>query len=246
MGSFLHETYFRVDFQKADINDDVYFVPDYAKHRPACKCILRGEYYEKKTHLIIDYIMKFRPGSIVHAGTFFGDMLPSFSRKCTNVVYAFEPVLENYLLAKLCVSTNRLANVALFNAGLSDKLSLQKIATERSNGQHLGGSSSISEIGEIITTLTIDSLNLEELSIIQLDVEGHELSALEGAKSTIEHLHPIVMIEDNKRECYTFLEILNYIKVGKIPGLSIWCNKGDQSGILNILKFLSVEMDQHS
>ena len=43
------------------------------------------------------------------------------------------------------------------------------------------------------------------LSIIQLDVERHELEALRGASETIKKNHPIVMIEDNKNECAGFL-----------------------------------------
>ena len=64
---------------------------------------------------------------MVHAGTFFGDMLPSLSAKCPATVFAFEPVLENYVLAKLTVSENNLGNVLLLNSALGSSYGISSI-----------------------------------------------------------------------------------------------------------------------
>jgi FkbM family methyltransferase len=147
-------------------------------------------------------------------------MLPSFSRACAGTVYAFEPVLENYVLAKLCVEQNGLANVALFNAGLSDQLGVGRVDTGSS--VHRGGGSEISDYGQPTTMISIDALDLANLSVLQLDVEGHEISALRGAERTIRRCRPVILIEDYKKLCGTLLESLGYQQSGKIPGLEIW------------------------
>lgn len=44
---------------------------------------------------------------------------------------------------------------------------------------------------------TLDSFNLKDIDFIKLDVEGHELKVLLGAKSLIEKYSPTIVIEEN-------------------------------------------------
>ena len=48
---------------------------------------------------------------------------------------------------------------------------------------------------QITRMVTIDELNLRRLDLIKIDIEGMEMDALEGAKSTLEKCKPIVLIE---------------------------------------------------
>lgn len=200
-----------------------YFVPDYAAHRPAAKAILQGRYYEPRTHDLIRHIGERAVGELVHAGTFYGDMLPSFAQSFrTGKVVCFEPVLENYVLARLCVSANQLDNVLLFNAALSDGATNLRIETVDKTGKHKGGGSKISDRGEIIPSLAIDQFAFDNLVCLQLDVEGHELQALQGARGAIATHQPIILTEDNTNACKAFLSGLGYEFCGAIPGLKIW------------------------
>jgi FkbM family methyltransferase len=226
---------FSVGFSRVSQPSGTFFVPDFAAHRPASKAILRGQLYEPATHIFIAEYLKTRPGNLIHAGTFFGDMLPSFSNACSDTVYAFEPVMESYLLAKLCVQQNQLENVILLNAGLGSKISVSHIDTGECDGVHRGGGSEIGVRGQITSLLTIDSLGINNLSIIQLDVEGYELESLRGAAETISRNFPAVLIEDNNDECAGFLKQKNYSFCGEIPGLSIWISDHDKTNIRNIL-----------
>ena len=63
--------------------------------------------------------------------------------------------------------------------------------------------------------MSIDALGLDQLSLIQLDVEGHELLALQGAQKTIERCAPIIMIEDNKVEGKAYRGVVNLTVRGK-------------------------------
>lgn len=221
---FLNETSYLIEFKSTDLDGATYFLPAYALHRPACQAFAKGKYYEPDTHRIVAYILKAFPGNMVHAGTFFGDMLPSFSRSCGIVgkVYAFEPLLENYVLARLTVDRNNLGNVLLFNSGLGDQLAPCRIS--RGSTVHSGGASSVSEKGDTTSTIvTIDSLSLTQLSILQLDVEGFELPALHGASRTVLAHRPLVLLEDNNNNCAALMDEWHYQKAGKIRGLDIWC-----------------------
>jgi FkbM family methyltransferase len=226
---------FNLPFTRVNTSAGSFFVPKYGEHRPASKAVLNGRFYEPKTHSIIAELLKIRPGNIVHAGTFFGDMLPSFSRACSETVYAFEPVLENYVLAKLCVEQNELENVLIQNAGLSSSIKVARVDTGVQQGAHRGGGSKISDSGQFTALVTIDSLGISNLSVIQLDVEGHELEALRGAVETIRANQPLILIEDNNDNCQEFLHSVEYQYVGKIPGLRIWKAEQDDIDIQNIL-----------
>ena len=111
--------------------------------------------------------------------------LPNFSKFTQGRVYAFEPVLENFVLAKLCVEQNDLTNVILMNSALSDSIANLRIDTNQKNGLHAGGGSTISNSGHICTSLKIDNLEADDIVLIQFDVEGHELEVLSGALDTI-------------------------------------------------------------
>jgi FkbM family methyltransferase len=227
---------FSIELRRITLPSGIYFIPEYAAHRPASQAVLNGTLFEPATHTVITQLLQERPGNLVHAGTFFGDMLPSFSRACPGVVFAFEPVLENYVLAKLCVQENDLDNIVLLNAGLGSTVAVTRIDTGDADGVHRGGASQISDRGQFTTLVSIDSFRISDLSIIQLDVEGYELEALRGAVETIEKNSPIVMIEDNNDKCAGFLRSLNYTPAGRIPGLSIWVSSGDKIDIQTILK----------
>ena len=215
---------FGVDYIRAELNGARYFVPQYAMHRPAAKRIMAGRYYEPQTHQFVKDFFARVPGSMVHAGTFFGDMLPNFSSLVPGRVYAFEPVLENYVLANLCVRENDLTNVFLFNAALGEMIDVLRVDTSSEGGTHAGGHSKVGEVGHLCPVVTIDGFDISDLALIQLDVEGFELKALKGALKTIARLTPAIAIEDNSGNCASFLTELGYAFAFEIPGLSIWTN----------------------
>ena len=218
----------QIKYVTAKLEKYLYFIPQTSIHRPACRAFLSGRYHEPETHQLIRKIYDCIPGDLVHAGTFFGDMIPSFSDSIGPEwkLYCFEPVLESYILAKKCIEINKCSNVILSNCGVSDKINSLRIQT---NGGKLGGGSSICTGGDrYITTMTIDMFEIENLACIHLDVEGHELNALKGARKTILRCNPLILIEDNNNNCKQFLHENDYINKGHIPGLKIWVKRGDK------------------
>jgi len=108
-----------------------------------------------------------------------------------DAVHAFEP---GPAFEHLAINAQNWANVILHNAALTDepcaveswhrkpkaKLTARKIR-KVSHGKLRG--------------VTIDSLDLDQCSLIKLDIEGFEYPALIGAKETITRCKPFVLVE---------------------------------------------------
>ena len=111
-------------------------------------------------------------------------------------VTAFEPTPMIFAcLEKNCTR----GNIDLKSMALSDKIDTVLFAIQ-----------SKSEINQIVSTadiltkhwssikvpaVTLDSLNLTNIDMIKIDVEGHELSVLHGAEQTIRSQRPLIAIE---------------------------------------------------
>jgi len=165
-------------------------IPLASHHRPAAQKVLSGKVYEQET---IDYIVRnvARGGDIIHAGTYFGDFLPALSRACTDggKVWAFEPNPENYRCATITKSINHLKNVELTNAGLGSKKGTLYMRVLDEGGRALGGASHFvgaeiennHQLSEVEIVKVDDAVaSNRQVSILQLDVEGFEKSALMG------------------------------------------------------------------
>jgi FkbM family methyltransferase len=111
-------------------------------------------------------------------------------------VTAFEPTPSIFeCLQKNCNKPN----IKLINKALSN--------TEKNVLFATSGRSEINQIvsdtqflkkrwGHItVPAITLDSLNLTNVDIIKIDVEGHELSVVYGAEQTIKNNKPLIVIE---------------------------------------------------
>lgn len=171
-----------------------YCVPKSSIHRPAAQRIMRGEVWEQAT---ISFLVTHgeRNGDIVHAGTYFGDLLPALSRAYRKV-WAFEPNRENYRCAHITVLLNDLENVSLAHAGLGPHPGTARVKTRDNTGRSLGGLSYIADDGEPVQLVAIDAaVGDAHISVIQLDVERYEQAALNGALRTIRRCSPILVLE---------------------------------------------------
>lgn len=181
-----------------------YCVPDSSSHRPAAQTVLSGSVYEPDT---IEFLVSnCGNGSVVHAGTYFGDFLPALSRALAPqaTLWAFEPNLENFGCASKTIEINHIENVILTHAGLGSATGRMSIQTIDENGVFLGGSSHIVTTVSDSTSYTerVDIVRMDDIvdpdqdiSIIQLDVEGYEKEALMGGMKTVKRCLPILILE---------------------------------------------------
>lgn len=180
-----------------------YCVPMSASDRPAARRILAGRVHEPDT---IAFMREHcGAGDIVHAGTFFGDFLPGLAAASGEgaLVWAFEPNPENHRCAQLTIQINALENIRLMNAGLGSTRSNKRVMISGPDGRPLGGASHIVEADATDSdSMPIDIVSIDDVvsperhvSIIQLDVEGFEKPALEGAMATIRRCLPLIIVE---------------------------------------------------
>ena len=78
-----------------------------------------------------------------------------------------------------------------------------------------------------IQTKKIDELNFDnKISFIKIDVEGHELEVIEGAKNTIKRDKPVLLVEIEKQ--YTKKEVAESINfINSLGYKSYFFNKKD-------------------
>lgn len=180
-------------------------IPTASLHRPAPQAVLAGRVWEHDT---IDYICAHcGDGDIVHAGTYFGDLLPAISRAITpgSRIWAFEPNPESFRYASVTLRINRLANVELANAGLGAVPECRGMHTMDDAGRPLGGSSRLFGAESAAPQggdVQVDMVWINDMippdrrvSIIQLDEERFERQALTGALATIKRCKPILILE---------------------------------------------------
>ena len=104
-------------------------------------------------------------------------------------VITFEPERQNYgcLLKNIENRTNIIASCA----ALGDSGGLVGIEPCEYNN----GASYVVD-GRDVQVIAVDDLGLDSLDLIQLDVEGYEAKALQGASQTINRCKPVIMVED--------------------------------------------------
>ena len=180
-------------------------VPLSSRHDPVAQRVLHGRTYEPKT---IDFLTaNIGDGDMIHAGTYFGDFLPSLSRACPPgfKIWAFEPNVENYRCAQITCIINGINNVELTNAGLGERTASARMMTIDNRGRGRGGASRLltdDAAGTDHSTENVDVIALDDvipedrhISLLQLDVEHYEKACLTGALKTIARCMPVLMLE---------------------------------------------------
>jgi FkbM family methyltransferase len=126
--------------------------------------------------------------SIVHAGANVGAYALKFAERF-NTVYAFEP--DNINFKCLALNTINTNNILLYQGVLG---CFNKTVNIENNEKINCGTGSVTTTGNL-PQFTIDSLHLDSVDCIHLDVEGYEMFALMGALNTIEKHSPTIVLE---------------------------------------------------
>lgn len=149
-------------------------------------------------------------GVAVQAGGFIG-MWPARLARWFVEVYTFEPIPHLYECAKK--NTSHLPNVRVHNSGLSSRTGQMLIAQKRGGCSKMYTDDTAAEKPLTVPVATIDSLGLIRCDLIMLDVETHELEALQGAAETIGTFRPVVVLEtgeETRREYDEFMRRWKY------------------------------------
>ena len=194
------------------------YVPDTpdTKTSVVAQAHLKGRKWEPK---IAEILTKYceKSTTAVDMGAYIGTHTMSLVDAVgkTGKVVTFEPQPWAYKGIKKTLSKNKIKNCKVINAGLSDKKGKIQFCSDGS------GSSSVcterspskkkwSEVYDI-PIVTLDSYNLKNVSIMKIDVEGHELNALMGSKKTIEQSKPVIVLEVWRKRTNRFQKIKEFM-----------------------------------
>lgn len=148
-----------------------------------------------------------KKGIFLDIGANIGNHSIMFSSYYNDIeVFSFEPFLSNYEL--LSYNTRFYPKIHPLKLALGSNEGIVHISSDNNTNK---GGASLSIKGEKCPVMALDSLNIKNISFIKIDIEGHELSAIEGAIKTIIQSKPIIWIEDFTGETIDYLvNNLNY------------------------------------
>ena len=169
----------------------------------ALEVALYGVYEKKELELFFDWLSfiqkDFLQGAAIDIGANIGNHSLFFSDYFKKV-YSFEPNKNTFKL--LSFNANLVNNIECFNYGLSDKESTATMVFDKKN---VGGAKLTGDLAadsDVVNLRMLDqSISFEErVYLIKIDVEGHELEVLKGAKKTIGSHQPIIIFEQLSSE----------------------------------------------
>jgi len=128
-------------------------------------------------------------------------------------VLSFE--INDDLLAEL--SAWNPGNIEIVPKGLSSTASQATLYIPVLNGKKLVGWASLApgncpdtndHITKPVETITLDALAPQDVAFIKIDVEGHELEVLRGARETLTRNRPVLLIEIREKNLPPIRELL--------------------------------------
>jgi FkbM family methyltransferase len=135
----------------------------------------------------------FPENTVLDVGANIGNHALYFAKfTSATTIHAFEPMPKSFQHLSANMTRNGCNNVILHNVALSD---LSGEATMDFPDPTNQGMAKITEGGVKVQTTRLDDLNIEDVSLIKIDVEGHELSVLRGGTETIRKNRPHLYIE---------------------------------------------------
>lgn len=160
---------------------------------------LDGHYEAAELECIAAWLKKFNlnRGVAIDVGANIGNHTLYF-RNLFSKVFAFEPDPLHFQLLRF--NTRGSDGIICYNFGLSYKTACVPFTHENTR--------IVSGVNAIGADITIDVKALDDLpeiseshiNLIKIDVEGHELQVLNGARKTIERNSPIILFEQHADE----------------------------------------------
>ncbi|MBD2493040.1 FkbM family methyltransferase [Nostoc sp. FACHB-280] len=156
-------------------------------------------------------------GSIVFdlgAHTGFYTLLASTLVGAKGKVFAFEPMPINVKYLKQHLQLNRIANVTVMEAAVSDTTGIAYFELNSSSFQGQLSSKGTLEVATVSLDNLIATGEIPTPNYMKIDVEGAEMKVLTGAKTMLINAHPTIFLATHSvelhQQCINFLTLLGY------------------------------------
>jgi FkbM family methyltransferase len=159
--------------------------------------------YGEYSDLEVDFLrLLLRPGDLaLDVGANLGAITIGMAERVgrNGVIHAFEPQRPIYEI--LAVNAGRWPNIVPHCAAVGAVPGSIHVPPRDYEGVgNFGGHALGGSEGETVQVITIDSLNLAQLRLMKVDVEGMELEVLRGAAQTIQRCKPALFVENDRDE----------------------------------------------
>jgi FkbM family methyltransferase len=165
---------------------------------------LTGEYEPVQTRLYLSFLPE--DGVAVDVGANFGWYTCHFADHVgpKGRVFAFEPLPEFHSILRRNLELNGLLERAeLVSKAVSDRedgslemFRFETLPAGHASAYSLGREDAV-PLAVDVTTIDQSLSHLTRVDLMKLDIEGHELAALRGARATLSRLQPVVCFEVN-------------------------------------------------
>lgn len=157
--------------------------------------------YSPMEYILFRYLLR-NNDVVIETGANMGSLTVPLGQMAGKVV-AFEPQHVLYKIAQANIAINNLTNVELYNQAVGAEAGIVQIPVYTYDDDEANyGLIGESRWGKGMETrvVTIDSLGLDRVDFVKIDVEGMEEKVLQGAKVTIASQRPIMLVENDRAE----------------------------------------------
>jgi FkbM family methyltransferase len=187
----------------------------------------RGIFYE---HQLLEYIAKtFKGGIFIDAGSALGNHTLFFALFCGCSVVSIEPITESLDLQKSILELNNVTKkVIFFNAALGSQNGYCDMVRFGPGVGHWrcgeGNNTRVLTLDHICEMMLIENCTLDKITLLKLDIEWSEISALVGAQKLLAIQQPAIVAEINEQSelevIKSILSPFGYKLVRKFPSVN--------------------------
>lgn len=166
-------------------------------------------YYKHGIHKLHN-LNKLEGGVFFDVGGFIGDSAIVFQELNPKKIYSFEALPQHCQEMENNLKLNHISNVIIENMALGDEVKEVDMAICGSASNHInrGGITALGMVKVQMRTLDeyVSEHNIQECSLIKVDIEGGEPYFLEGARQTISIFKPVILLSIYHNE-HDFFEL---------------------------------------
>lgn len=191
-----------------------FYLPCFPRNYTSLDIIANLNFAEREE---LDHVKQYiKPGSVIaDIGANIGNHTLYFAHYLSPLkIHSFEPQKTMFdILSKNCELNQLQDKVQLYNYCLGEREAVACLNTY--DLKNAGGASfTISDSSSGYKMITLDSLKLDRLDFMKVDVEGYELNVLKGSEEAIKRCRPVIwceaLTEAHKNSLKQYLKTLGY------------------------------------